>query len=719
MDSHRKYFPAQFRRNRWLLAAFFPWCLVQVQVLAEGFADWASTPPMGWNSWDAYGQSVTESEVRANADYMAANLKPFGWEYVVVDIRWTVPNPTFIYNSDATFTLDGNGRFLPASNRFPSAVDGQGFKPIADYLHSQGLKFGIHIMRGIPKAAVNTSPTELPNGYPIAGSTYTTKDVTIADGSPWLGDMYGVANTPAGQAYYNSIFQLYSDWGVDYVKVDDTALDANLYHADEVAMIRSAIDATGRPMVLSTSPGPPPSSAGAHLSQNANAWRVSGDVWDEWGAIYNQLGALSMWTPYRSPGHWPDGDMLPIGRIAIRSQVGFDRMTKLTHDEQRTMMTLWSIARSPLMFGGDLPSNDAWTNSLLTNQEVLGVNQRSTNNRELFRNGNRVGWVADAPGGGKYLALFNASPADELGLLRSNADYTSPIITRNTPGQSVDIDVDITGSDHLYLLVGDGGNGIAADWADWADMQLHGPSGSIPLTDLTWVRASAGYGTTNEAHNVIGGPLVINGVSYADGIGTHANSIIEYQVPEGFTSLTGRVGLDQQGASQLNFNPSIQFFVTASDGPIGGSDLQFNVALADLGLAGDVKVRDLWSHTNLGTIQGQFSSSIPWHGAGLYRLIEAPTLLGDYNHDGGVDAGDYVVWRESRGSTDFLAADGNGDFVVNEDDYLIWRAHFGELSSGLSAAGETAQVPEPATAPLVLTTVFGVLQSLRRTRARS
>ena len=80
---------------------------------ATGFADWSATPALGWNSWDVYGQSVTESEVRANADYMAANLKQFGWEYAVVDIRWTVPNPTYIYNPDATFTLDQNGRFLP------------------------------------------------------------------------------------------------------------------------------------------------------------------------------------------------------------------------------------------------------------------------------------------------------------------------------------------------------------------------------------------------------------------------------------------------------------------------------------------------------------------------------------------------------------------------------------------------------------------------------
>ncbi|MES2486963.1 MAG: alpha-galactosidase, partial [Bacteroidota bacterium] len=122
----------------------------------DDFKSWAQTPPMGWNSWDCYGPTVTEAEVKANADYMAANLKKYGWEYIVTDIRWFVENDKAGgYNqSDPRYVIDKYGRYQPAVNRFPSAKDGQGFKALADYVHSKGLKYGIHIMRGIPKKAV-------------------------------------------------------------------------------------------------------------------------------------------------------------------------------------------------------------------------------------------------------------------------------------------------------------------------------------------------------------------------------------------------------------------------------------------------------------------------------------------------------------------------------------------------------------------------------------
>jgi alpha-galactosidase len=381
---------------------------------ATDFGQWAATPPMGWNSWDVYGSSVTETEVKANADYMAQNLKSLGWQYVTVDIRWTDQTPgTHSYNlTNPILTLDGHGRFLPAPNRFPSAAGGDGFKPLADYLHEEGLKFGIHIMRGIPKIAyVRTASS--PRGYPIAGSSYSTLDVPIVNNSAtWLPDMYGIAKSAAGQAYYDSLFQLYAGWGVDFVKVDDLDTTAGVYYQDEIDMIRAAIDKTGRPIVLSASPGPVPLADAIHISQNANMWRVANDFWDRWNDVVSQFQRLNQWTPYRSAGHWPDADMLPLGRIAIRGEVGTDRMSNLTHDEQHTLLALWCIARSPLIFGGDLPTSDDWTKSLISNAEVIAVDQQSANNRQLFRVGDQVAWIADAPGGqGKYLALFNLSDA--------------------------------------------------------------------------------------------------------------------------------------------------------------------------------------------------------------------------------------------------------------------------------------------------------------------
>jgi DUF1680 family protein len=400
---------------------------------AADFGQWASTPPMGWNSWDVYGSSVTEAEVKSNADYMAQNLKPLGWEYVTVDIRWTDQSPgAHSYNrANPVLTLDDHGRFLPAPNRFPSAAAGNGFKPLADYLHAEGLKFGIHIMRGMPKIA-HAQTGAFPKGYPIAGSAFTTLDVPIVDnGAKWLPDMVGIAKSDAGQAYYDSLFQLYADWGVDFVKVDDLDTTAGVYYQDEIDMIRAAIDKTGRPIVLSASPGPVPLANAAHISQNANMWRVANDFWDRWKDLVPQFNRLNQWTEYRSAGHWPDADMLPLGRIAIRGEVGTDRVSNFTHDEQQTLLTLWCIARSPLIFGGDLPTSDEWTKALIANPDVIAVDQHSANNRQLFRIGDQVAWIADAPDGkGKYLALFNlngtsAAPvAVKLADLDINGDAT-------------------------------------------------------------------------------------------------------------------------------------------------------------------------------------------------------------------------------------------------------------------------------------------------------
>lgn len=387
--------------------------------------DWAPTPPMGWNSWDCYGSSVTEEEVRRNAEFMAEHLASSGWEYVVVDIRWTVQNPaTRPYNqTDPVFTVDENGRFVPAPNRFPSSAGGAGFKPLADYVHSLGLKFGIHLMRGMPRAAVEPALGAPDGGYPIQGSKYTTADVPLTDhGAVWLRDMRGVKKSDAGQAYFDSMFRLYASWGVDYVKVDDlnnpyAKPDEPNYYGDEIDMLRTAIDRCGRPIVLSTSPGPTPLANADHIAANANLWRVSNDFWDEWDALKRQFRQLHDWTPYRAAGRWPDGDMLPLGQLAIRGERGGERTTRFTPAEQQTLMTAWCIAQSPLMFGGDLPRSDEATIRLITNRDVLTVDQRGSNARQLERTASRIVWAADAPEdvapGGKYVAVFNLNDTRE------------------------------------------------------------------------------------------------------------------------------------------------------------------------------------------------------------------------------------------------------------------------------------------------------------------
>src|SRR6478736_2768560 len=363
----------------------------------DDFLLWAQTPPMGWNSWDCFATTVTEVQTKEQADAMATKLKSHGWQYVVVDIQWYEPNAkSFDYRKDAKLVTDEFGRLLPATNRFPSAADGGGFQALADYVHDKGLKFGIHLMRGIPRQALAAN-------LPIKGTKVRAQDIANTNSTcAWNPDMFGVdMSKPGAQEYYDSVFQLIAGWGVDFVKVDDLSRPYDDHRA-EIEAIRKAIDRTGRPMLLSTSPGETPVTEASHVSQHANLWRISDDFWDNWKLLHEQFERLNKWSHFIGPGHWPDADMLPLGRVR------FGQPTKFTRDEQFTLMTLWSIARSPLIMGGDLAKLDDFTLSLLTNDEVLAVNQSSSGNKQLFNRDGLIVWVADAPGlKDRYVALFN------------------------------------------------------------------------------------------------------------------------------------------------------------------------------------------------------------------------------------------------------------------------------------------------------------------------
>lgn len=581
----------------------------------KAFHQWAATPPMGWNSWDCFGPTVTESEVKANADYMAKYLKASGWEYIIVDIRWSVANDKSNgYNqTDPQFNIDQYGRLLPAVNRFPSAANGKGFKPLADYIHSKGLKFGIHIMRGIPVLAVK-------NNLPILNAGVSAKDIySEKDQCTWLRDMYTIVPGKKGaQEYYNSIFQLYAGWGLDFVKVDD--LSSPIYFTEEVEMIRKAIDRTGRKILLSTSPGETPVAHAAHVQQHANMWRTVGDFWDSWLQLKEHFNVFNRWNKYRIAGGWPDGDMLPLGHIGIRAERGVDRMSNFTKAEQQTLMTLWTIFRSPLMFGGDLPGNDSFTLSLITNKEVLNVLKKSTNNKPLFNDENKAAWVADDPAtGDKYLALFNI--ADQEMAVESKAVWKGGIINRKTQGQSQMLDVNISGAKKLYLVVKDGGDNIDWDHADWINPVLYNDKDSLSLTTLQWNKASSGWSNAQMNASVSGGKLIVNGNQFEKGIGTHSNSVIEFDLPEGFTKFRCMVGIDEAAAVQ-NAGATMQFMVFTEDpsGPAVPAEIKVAVQLKELGITGAVKIKDCWSGKWLGTFKSEFAPLLQQHGSGLYRI---------------------------------------------------------------------------------------------------
>lgn len=360
------------------------------------------TPPMGWNSWDCYGTTVTEAEVLANAGFMASHLLEHGWDTVVVDIDWSDPTAkAHGYNPAAPLTLDAYGRLLPDPARFPSAAHSAGFSVLASQLHALGLKFGIHIMRGIPRLAVDAD-------LPIEGSTLTAAQVAdTGNVCEWNSDMYGLNHDAGGQEYYDSILRLYAEWGVDFIKADDLLWP---YQAREIEALHTAIERCGRDIVLSLSPGRDLSlSRLDHLGEHASMWRICDDLWDRWSDVEANFARFARWAPLAGEQGWPDGDMLPLGRVGLRAEVGEPRDDGFTPAERVSLMTLWLIARSPLMIGGDLPSSDPATVALFTNDDVLEV-LRSEGGRELFRDGPLVIWGAWA-GDTDYVAVFNLDEA--------------------------------------------------------------------------------------------------------------------------------------------------------------------------------------------------------------------------------------------------------------------------------------------------------------------
>ena len=377
--------------------------------------DFIKKPPMGWNSWDCYGAGVTEDELLGNAEFMRDRLKQYGYQYVVCDIQWYEPAAKGnVYNNFADLCMDEYSRLIPAVNRFPSSANGAGFKPIADKIHSMGLKFGIHIMRGIPRQAVHRNTR-------IYGTTARARDIASQFSlCPWNTDMYGVNTEKRGaEEYYDSLFKLYASWGVDFVKVDDIAntefSPQNPYSAEkEIEMIRAAIDLSGRDMVLSLSPGPAPLNKAEHLSENANMWRISGDFWDRWDKLLNMFSLCEKWYPYVKDGSFPDCDILPLGKLCIDGSYMGDmgRDSGFTKEEQKTMMTLWAVFRSPLFFGGELRLTDNYTLSLVTNPEVINVNQNSEKPLFVYNKGGIAVWQTKIENC-TVVAVFNLSDEEK------------------------------------------------------------------------------------------------------------------------------------------------------------------------------------------------------------------------------------------------------------------------------------------------------------------
>lgn len=385
-----------------------------------------TSSPMGWNSWDCYGAAADEAVIRQNAEYMAAHLKKYGYEYIVLDIQWSDPAAkNHEYTPFTPLCMDEYSRLIPAENRFPSSAGGKGLAPLAEYVHSLGLKFGLHIMRGIPRQAVH-------GHCRILGTDKTADQIAKTDSiCHWNTDMYGADTDKDGaKAYYDSIFALYAQWGVDFIKCDDIARE--LPHEEkELIMLSESLRGCGREMVLSLSPGPALIEKAELYKQVSNMWRITDDFWDKWELLYDMFGRAEKWCIHTGGQCYPDADMLPVG--AILQDYDPDNRTKFTRDEQITMMTLWSIFRSPLMIGGELTKTDDFTLGLLTNEGILEMHKNARHSHQVWRREikgtEHILWTAaSSDGEGQYVAVFNAGERDsEIKIPLADLEIYAPV----------------------------------------------------------------------------------------------------------------------------------------------------------------------------------------------------------------------------------------------------------------------------------------------------
>ena len=356
---------------------------------------------MGWNSWDCFSWAMTERQLMETAHVMADRLLEFGYDTLVVDGGWMFPADEG-GQWDGGCSLDEYGRHRPAPDRFPSTRDSQGFRPIADAIHALGLKFGIHVMRGIPRTVVKLD-------CPVRGTDFTSSDIVNRKSlCTWSTMMYGVqVDHPGSQAWYDGNAELWAEWGVDFIKFDDAS---SPYHAVEIEMLAGAIQRAGRPMVLSLSPGDStPLPYLDHARAYAHMWRTTGDFWDRWTEdLRNSFDRMAEWAPLARPGAWPDADMLPFGLISLYGEEygSSVRWSRFSPDEVRTQMTLWCIGRSPLMIGGHLSTMPEPTMALLTHPDLLRLNQAGENPREVARLDELIIWHSRVATD-QYLAVFN------------------------------------------------------------------------------------------------------------------------------------------------------------------------------------------------------------------------------------------------------------------------------------------------------------------------
>lgn len=396
----------------------------------------AQTPPLGWNSFDSYGITIYEEVAMKEIDAFITKFAPHGYEYFVIDNGWFASPETKMYEGYMMATadkpdpkecsVDGNGIPIPSPKFFPN-----GLKPMVDKLHANGLKFGVHLMRGIPRIAVEKN-------LPIKGTNFKAQDIHTTDfDCGWCKFMHGVDMTkPGAQEYYNSVFNQFAEWGIDFVKVDDVTL-----FPAEIEGYVKAIEQCGRPMILSLSPGGDSNIKYLDTYKKTVMVRTTPDIWDEQEALDRSFESMRKWQGLETPGFWPDLDMIPFGELCIlrRAEVEErdpnksleDFMGRMHHwcnfseTQKETFITQRAIAASPIIIGGSMISMDDHSMKLLTHKEMLACVKNGVHGKLTYQENGIELWSAPIANSEKHgfqefqykegwIAIFNRTEKDQI-----------------------------------------------------------------------------------------------------------------------------------------------------------------------------------------------------------------------------------------------------------------------------------------------------------------
>ncbi|MGW2720037.1 alpha-galactosidase D [Streptomyces sp. NPDC001492] len=374
----------------------------------------AAKPYMGWSSWsmqssqypglnpDGNYSYLTEANVLKQTDALAATLKKYGYDHVNIDAGWWM-------DKNWTSEFDQYGRQTPDPVRFP-----HGMKSVADHIHAKGLKAGIYLPVGLEKGAYGDGRTPIHDAPGCTTADVVYPDLRTTNG--WDSAYKLNFDNPCAQQYIDAQAQLLAGWGYDFLKLDGVGPGSsksgdNYNNVADVAAWHRAIADTGRPIHLELSWSLDISHA-ADWKKYSNGWRIDTDVecycntlvtWEN--SVNDRWNDAPAWSREAGPGGWNDLDAIDVGNGA---------MDGLTKAERQSYMTLWAINKSPLFTGDDLTQLDSYGLSLLTNQEVIGVDQNTSPvARPLTPMGDQQVWGTRNPDGSYTVALFNlgGSPA--------------------------------------------------------------------------------------------------------------------------------------------------------------------------------------------------------------------------------------------------------------------------------------------------------------------